>query len=130
MDLQLLQTNFYFPIVPDVDAIKMIEETLKAGKHFIQPKLTEMRKFLTQQRIQEFDMKHFDPEIIQNDFIEMRKANDASAEDLHSLLVLARLLGLSRGKNSMDRECWEYAKQLEQERKNRMEMFAKRKNEF
>lgn len=126
----MLPTNFYFPLVPDVDAVKMIEETLKAGKHFIQPKLTEMRKFLTQQRIQEFDMKNFDPEVIQNDFIEMRKASDASAEDLHSLLVLARLLGLSRGKKSMDRECWEYAKQLEQERKNRVEMFAKRKTEL
>ncbi|XP_065091923.1 mini-chromosome maintenance complex-binding protein [Ochlerotatus camptorhynchus] len=124
----MLPTNFHFPLVPDVDAIKMIEETLKAGKHFIKPKLTEMRKFLTQQRIQQFDMKNFDPEVIQNDFIEMRKESDASAEDLHSLLVLSRLLGLSRGKNSMDRECWEYAKQLEQERKTRMEMFAKRKN--
>lgn len=126
MPPRLSQTKFNFPLVPDVDAIKMIEETLKAGKHFIQPKLTEIRKFLTQQRIQEFDMKSFDPEVIQNDFIEMRKATDASAEDLHSLLVLARLLGLSRGKTSMDRECWEYAKQLEQERKNRLEMFAKR----
>ncbi|KXJ73685.1 hypothetical protein RP20_CCG015250 [Aedes albopictus] len=125
----MLPTNFCFPLVPDVDAVKMIGETLKAGKHFIQPKLTEMRKFLTRQRIQEFDMKNFDPEVIENDFITMRKERDASAEDLHSLLVLARLLGLSRGKSTMDRECWEYAKQLEQERKNRVEMFAKRKNE-
>ncbi|XP_001656900.2 mini-chromosome maintenance complex-binding protein [Aedes aegypti] len=125
----MLPTNFYFPLVPDVDAVKMIGETLKAGKHFIQPKLTEMRKFLTRQRIQEFDMKNFDPEVIQNDFIQMRKESDATAEDLHSLLVLARLLGLSRGKSSMDRECWEYAKQLELERKNRVEMFAKRRNE-
>lgn len=115
--------------MPDVDAVKMIGETLKAGKHFIQPKLTEMRKFLTRQRIQEFDMKNFDPEVIQNDFIQMRKESDATAEDLHSLLVLARLLGLSRGKSSMDRECWEYAKQLELERKNRVAMFAKRRNE-
>ncbi|XP_062557776.1 mini-chromosome maintenance complex-binding protein [Armigeres subalbatus] len=126
----MLPTNFCFPLAPDVDAIKMIGETLKAGKHFIQPKLIEMRKFLTRQRIQEFDMKNFNPEIIQNDFVQMRKENDASADDLHSLLVLARLLGLSRGKSTMDQECWEYAKQLEQERKNRLEMLAKRRNEM
>lgn len=126
----MLPAKFCYPLIPDVDAVKMIEQTLKAGKHFIQPKLTEMRKFLTQQRIQEFDMKNFDPEVIQNDFIQMRKDGVASADDLHSLLVLARLLGLSRGKNSMDRDCWEYAKQLEQERKSRMEMFAKRRNEL
>lgn len=126
----MLPTNCSLPIIPDLDAVKLIGETIKAGKHFIQPKLSDMRKFLTLQRIQEFDMKTFDPEVIQNDFIQMRKECDASAEDLHSLLVLARLIGLSRGKKMLDRECWEYAKQLELERKNRMELFAKRKNEM
>ncbi|XP_055530968.1 mini-chromosome maintenance complex-binding protein [Wyeomyia smithii] len=126
----MLPTNCCLPLLPDSDAIKLIGETLKAGKHFIQPKLTDMRKFLTLQRIQEFDMKTFDPEIIQNDFIQMRKEFDASADDLHSLLVLARLIGLSRGKKMLDRECWEYAKQLERERKRRTDLFAKGKNEL
>ncbi|XP_053686090.1 mini-chromosome maintenance complex-binding protein [Sabethes cyaneus] len=126
----MLPTNCYLPLMPDSDAIKLIVETLTAGKHFIQPKLSDMRKFLTLQRVQEFDMKTFDPEIIQNDFIQMRKETDASADDLHSLLVLARLIGLSRGKKMLDRDCWEYAKQLERERKRRLDVFAKRKNEL
>lgn len=125
----MLPTNCHVPLIPDVDTIALIDETLKAGKHFSQPKLSEMRRFLTLQRIREFDMKTFDPEIIQNDFLRMRKEVDASAEDLHSLLVLARLLGLSRGKVSLDSESWEHAKELEQERKRRVEMFAKKKNE-
>lgn len=125
----MLPTNYHVPLIPDVDTIALIDETLKAGKHFSQPKLSEMRRFLTLQRIREFDMKTFDPEIIQNDFLRMRKEVDASAEDLHSLLVLARLLGLSRGKVSLDSETWEHAKELEQERKRRVEMFAKKKNE-
>ncbi|XP_058834736.1 mini-chromosome maintenance complex-binding protein [Topomyia yanbarensis] len=125
----MLPSNCYLPMIPDVDAVKLIAETLKAGKHFIQPKLNDMRNFLTLQRIQEFDMKTFDPEIIQNDFIQMRKESDASAEDLHSLLVLARLIGLSRGKNMLDQDCWEYAKQLERERKHRIDTLTKRPNE-
>ncbi|XP_058465034.1 mini-chromosome maintenance complex-binding protein [Malaya genurostris] len=123
-------TNCYLPIISDADAVKLIAETIKAGKHFIQPKLNEMRKFLTQQKILEFNMKSFDPEIIQNDFIQMRKESDASAEDLHSLLVLARLIGLSRGKRMLDQDCWEYAKQLECKRKDRIDTLTKRKNEL
>uniref|UniRef100_A0A8D8C789 Mini-chromosome maintenance complex-binding protein n=2 Tax=Culex pipiens TaxID=7175 RepID=A0A8D8C789_CULPI len=125
----MLPTNCHTPLLPDPDTVPLIDETLKAGKHFSQPKLAEMRRFLTVQRIRDFDMKTFDPEIIQNDFLRMRKEVDASAEDLHSLLVLARLAGLSRGKISLDSECWEHAKELEQERKRRVELFAKKKNE-
>ncbi|XP_055595761.1 mini-chromosome maintenance complex-binding protein [Uranotaenia lowii] len=126
----MLPTNCQVPILPDPDTVPLIGETIKAGKHFVQPKLADIRRFLTLQRIQQFDMKDFDPEVISNDFLQMRRDNaEASAEDLHSLLVLARLVCLARGKNSMDQESWEYAKQLELERKRRVELFVKRKNE-
>ncbi|XP_049289151.1 mini-chromosome maintenance complex-binding protein [Anopheles funestus] len=126
----MLPSNCYLPIVPDLDAIKLIDETIKAGRHYITPKLDEMRRYLTTARVREFDMKTLDPTIVQDDFVRMRTENSAvTMDDLHALFVLARLLGLSRGRKSLGREDWERAKVLESERRNRIEMFSKTKTE-
>ncbi|XP_050080361.1 mini-chromosome maintenance complex-binding protein [Anopheles maculipalpis] len=126
----MLPSNCYLPIVPDLDAIKLIEETIKAGRHFIGPKLDEMRRYLTAARVREFDMKTLDPTVVQDDFVRMRTENSAiTMDDLHALFVLARLHGLSRGRASLLREDWERAKALECERRNRIEMFSKTKSE-
>uniref|UniRef100_A0A182M851 Mini-chromosome maintenance complex-binding protein n=1 Tax=Anopheles culicifacies TaxID=139723 RepID=A0A182M851_9DIPT len=126
----MLPSNCYLPIVPDLDAIKLIGETIKAGRHYITPKLDEMRRYLTAARVREFDMKTLDPTIVQDDFVRMRTENNAvTMDDLHALFVLARLLGLSRGRKSLRREDWERAKFLENERRNRIEMFTKSKSE-
>uniref|UniRef100_A0A182IP45 Mini-chromosome maintenance complex-binding protein n=1 Tax=Anopheles atroparvus TaxID=41427 RepID=A0A182IP45_ANOAO len=126
----MLPSNCYLPIIPDLDAIKLIDETMKAGRHYITPKLNAIRRYLTAARVQQFDMKTLDPAIVQDDFVRMRTANAAiTMDDLHALFVLARLLGLSQGRRSLRREEWERAKELENERRNRLEMFVKRKNE-
>ncbi|XP_035892670.1 mini-chromosome maintenance complex-binding protein [Anopheles stephensi] len=126
----MLPSNCYLPIVPDLDAIELIEETVKAGRHYITPKLDEMRRYLTAARIREFDMKTLDPTVVQDDFVRMRTENGAiTMDDLHALFVLARLLGLSRGRTTLLREDWERAKVLERERRNRIEMFSKAKSE-
>uniref|UniRef100_U5EXQ7 Mini-chromosome maintenance complex-binding protein n=1 Tax=Corethrella appendiculata TaxID=1370023 RepID=U5EXQ7_9DIPT len=126
----MLPNCCYCPIIPDTDSIRLIGETIKAGKHFIQPKLNEIRKFLTQMRMQEFNMSATDPVMIQNDFVKMRQDETVTADDLHQLLVLSRLLGLIRGKSALDMESWNHAKELEIERRNRVEMFVKRRNEM
>ena len=126
----MLPNNCYIPIIPDLDAVKLIKETIKAGKHFIQQKLNQMRSFLTRMKIQKFNMNSEDPEMIEKDFVNMRKECDMNAEDLHGLLVLSRLLGLTKGKTMLDRESWELAKDLEHERKIRLEMFSRHKNEM
>uniref|UniRef100_A0A182K614 Mini-chromosome maintenance complex-binding protein n=1 Tax=Anopheles christyi TaxID=43041 RepID=A0A182K614_9DIPT len=127
----MLPSNCYLPIVPDLDAIKLIDETIKAGRHYINPKLDDMRRFLTAARVREFDMKTLDPTVVQDDFVRMRTENSAvTMDDLHALFVLARLLGLSRGRKSLLREDWERAKSLESERRNRVELFSsKQKSE-
>ncbi|XP_052862664.1 mini-chromosome maintenance complex-binding protein [Anopheles cruzii] len=126
----MLPSNWHLPIIPDLDAIKLIDETIKAGRHYVTPKLGEIRRCLTAARIRSFDMKTLDPAIVEEDFVRMRTANsDVSMDDLHNLVVLARLLGISGGKRSLEREHWERAKELEKERQNRLEMFVKRKNE-
>uniref|UniRef100_A0A671PJ13 Mini-chromosome maintenance complex-binding protein n=1 Tax=Sinocyclocheilus anshuiensis TaxID=1608454 RepID=A0A671PJ13_9TELE len=52
---------------------------------------------------------------VEDDFVEMRKDDpqSMSAEDLHRLLVVARLLSLSHGQNTLSRDGWMKAKQLE-----------------
>ncbi|XP_058054328.1 mini-chromosome maintenance complex-binding protein [Anopheles bellator] len=126
----MLPSNCQLPIIPDLDAIKLIDETIKAGRHYVTPKLGDIRCYLSAARIRSFDMKTLDPAIVEEDFVRMRTANsDVSMDDLHNLVVLARLLGISAGKRSLEREHWERAKELERERHNRLEMFVKRKNE-
>uniref|UniRef100_A0A182FLN1 Mini-chromosome maintenance complex-binding protein n=1 Tax=Anopheles albimanus TaxID=7167 RepID=A0A182FLN1_ANOAL len=123
----MLPSNCQLPIMPDLDAIELIEETIKAGRHYIAPKLDEVRCFLTHARIRSFDMKTLDPKIVEEDFVEMRvgSSGEVSMNDLHTLFVLARLVGLSSGHPSLTRDHWERAKKLELERRNRLQMFAK-----
>ncbi|XP_049539351.1 mini-chromosome maintenance complex-binding protein [Anopheles darlingi] len=123
----MLPSNCQVPIMPDLDAIELIDETIKAGRHYIAPKLDAVRRFLTTARIRSFDMKTLDPTVVEEDFVEMRvgSSGEVSMNDLHTLFVLARLVGLSSGHPSLTRDHWERAKKLEQERRNRLQMFAK-----
>lgn len=53
----------------------------------------------------------------------MRAASEeepVTADDLHRLLVLARLVGLSRGRDSLDKQCWDITKDMEKERARRV----------
>lgn len=59
--------------------------------------------------------------MIQTDFVEMRRIdNKVGAEDLHSLLVLSRLLGLCNGRSGLDADMWHRAKSLEKQRMRRI----------
>lgn len=58
--------------------------------------------------------------MIQNDFVAMRQDFNASAEDLHSMLILSRMLGIIQGKVVLDEQSWNDAKQMEQERRKRV----------
>lgn len=46
--------------------------------------------------------------------------NPVTADDLHRLLVLARLVSLSRGLDTLNKECWDIAKSMETERLRRV----------
>lgn len=61
--------------------------------------------------------------MIQTDFVQMRSINkEMGAQDLHSLLVLSRLLGLWNGRSALDADMWQHAKALEQQRKERIDI--------
>lgn len=54
----------------------------------------------------------------------MRKSNsqkrEMDAQDLHRLLILTRLICMSKGYNTIDKSCWETAKKMEEERFSRL----------
>lgn len=57
-------------------------------------------------RLQEFDMNPDNVKMIQEDFLEMRRSFNASADDLHMMLILSRMLGIIQGKTTLDAQSW------------------------
>lgn len=58
---------------------------------------------------------------IQNDFIQLRQTYKiVSSDHLHALMILARLLSLSYGSNTLNREYWKEAVRMETERLSRL----------
>ncbi|XP_075227713.1 mini-chromosome maintenance complex-binding protein isoform X2 [Lycorma delicatula] len=57
---------------------------------------------------------------IAEDFVRMRQnIGKTSPQDLHDLLVLARLFSISRGSTSLTMQTWEIVQEMEQQRKSR-----------
>jgi len=53
--------------------------------------------------------------------VKMRSANkNIDADNLHALMVFARLMSLSYGQATLDTECWKKTVQLEMERMSRL----------
>lgn len=64
--------------------------------------------------------------MIQNDFVEMRRNFNATAEDLHCLLILSRMMGILQGKKVLDTNVWNEAKRMEEDRRCRIELLPKK----
>lgn len=122
----LFQSNCHIPLKTDADSIRLINETFVAIRQFLKPKLDLIRNFLTIQRLQEFDMQPQNMEMIQNDFVEMRRTFNATADDLHSMLILSRMLSIIQGKSILDADSWNQAKRLEEERRKRIKELPKK----
>ena len=64
------------------------------------------------------EAQHF----VQEDFVNERQkenSNVQTSDDLHTLLVLARLLSIAGGETSLDQNLWNEVKKMENERKQR-----------
>jgi hypothetical protein len=58
---------------------------------------------------------------LQEEFVALRAADRGfGAEAFHALLSLARLVGVSMGQASVSREAWGRARELEQQRQQRL----------
>lgn len=120
-----LPKNFQIPLKFDPENVNLIMEALIAAQHFLQTRLVEARKYLTAARISDFEMGSTVLEIIQEDFVRLRREKNVSMEDLHNLMVLSRLIGLAKGKKELDEESWKEALRLEEERLERIKKSSK-----
>lgn len=77
-------------------------------------------------RLKEFDMNPEHMDQIQTDFLEMRRSFNATADDLHIMLVLSRLLGIIQGNKMLDAKSWNQAKTMEVERRDRIKASIKK----
>jgi Mini-chromosome maintenance replisome factor len=101
--------------------MRLIIDNITAGIHHMKPKLNMFRSYLTLCRMQNFDIKDEETKMIETDFVKMRENTNFHVENLHSLLVLSRLISISKGLKTLDISSWELAKQLEFERVTRFE---------
>ncbi|XP_031731719.1 mini-chromosome maintenance complex-binding protein isoform X1 [Anarrhichthys ocellatus] len=85
--------------------------------------LNKFRMYLSVARLLDYSISDEVTKSVEDDFVDMRKDDpqSISAEDLHRMLGVARLLSLSLGQTSLSRDCWLRAKHVEMLRRSRME---------
>ncbi|XP_075875232.1 mini-chromosome maintenance complex-binding protein [Nelusetta ayraudi] len=85
--------------------------------------LKKFRIYLSVARHLDYSISEEMTKSVEEDFVDMRKDDPASvsAEDLHRLLVVARLLSLSLGQTTLCRDTWQRAKHIDLQRRSRVE---------
>ncbi|XP_071514071.1 mini-chromosome maintenance complex-binding protein isoform X2 [Panulirus ornatus] len=80
-----------------------------------------IRLYLTIARLIDYNLSDEMQKMVQDDFVHSRRdKNGITANDLHKLLVLARLVAVSCGETSLTCDVWKSAKVLENERNLRL----------
>ncbi|KAM3606118.1 uncharacterized protein V6R79_010844 [Siganus canaliculatus] len=85
--------------------------------------LNKFRIYLSMARQLDYSISDEMTKSVEEDFVDMRKDDpqSVSAEDLHRMLVVARLLCLSLGQTTLSRDSWLRAKHMDMLRRGRME---------
>ncbi|XP_012221330.1 mini-chromosome maintenance complex-binding protein [Linepithema humile] len=107
----------------DAESENLYDQVVEAAHQYLKDenRLTNIRQYLQALRHTEFIFNEEITKVIQDDFVEMRSANkNIGADNLHALMVFARLMSLSFGKTALDTECWKKTVQLEMERMSRL----------
>ncbi|RZC40480.1 mini-chromosome maintenance complex-binding protein [Asbolus verrucosus] len=122
----MLPSDVHIVLEPDEMHLNTFNEILEAARHFLKPDLlNEMRLYITQAKLTQYEITDGIQELVQNEFVNMRQKGNVSGDDLHNLLVLARLVCISQGKNTLNPECWKQACSLEEARKERIKKTVK-----
>ncbi|KAJ8925194.1 hypothetical protein NQ315_001380 [Exocentrus adspersus] len=117
----MLNADVHIPLRPENICLDTFEEIVTATKHFLRTELlNDIRKYLTLARMSKYEICGNAEALVENEFVNMRQRGDVTVGDLHSLLVLARLLCISEGKTTLDEENWKKACKLEEDRKARV----------
>ncbi|XP_034254053.1 mini-chromosome maintenance complex-binding protein [Thrips palmi] len=119
----LLPCDVLVPLKADSASLNTLPEIFQAANHFLrEPLLSAIRLYLCGMRHSTFEFPEDLQKKAQEDFVAMRQVGgrSVSADDLHLLLVLARLVSLSHGEKVVSLSAWEEAKRMEEERKQRL----------
>ena len=114
---------------PSIEGLSTAEEISarfrSVGAELTAAVLDRVRKSITLSRHMQFSVTDEVQAAVERDFVASRQQQQQeaglrmTAEDLHSMLVLSRLLSLSRAVGTMTEEVWQEVKELEKERRRR-----------
>ncbi|XP_058797024.1 mini-chromosome maintenance complex-binding protein isoform X2 [Phymastichus coffea] len=108
---------------PDPETVKLYPHVLEAAKQYLKDenRLTDIRQYISTLKHAKFDFTEETSEVIQDDFVRLRHIyKKFTPDDLHSLMVLSRLMSLSHGLNVLKPDMWKRSLKLEMERLNRL----------
>lgn len=120
----LLPSDYHVPLRPEESSLEIFNAIVEAATYYLKEEIMNtIRSYLTNLKLVKYSISE-DIQFVEDDFIEMRnncdEENPVTADDLHRLLVLARLVSLSRGNDTLNKECWEITKAMEKERLQRL----------
>jgi len=113
----LLPADFQIKVIPEESLLESNYRNVNAI--LSEDLLNRIRVYLTQCREADYDLPEAVQTAVTDDFVQLRQEdpNQFTPEDLHSHLILARLVALSHGKPSLEAEDWSKVKELEANRK-------------
>ncbi|XP_015110478.1 mini-chromosome maintenance complex-binding protein [Diachasma alloeum] len=116
------------PLNIDSDIENRYPQVLQLVEQFLkdEDRLNDVRKYFKQLQLLDFQIDQAIADTIQEDFVKLRQLDDKiNADNLHSLMVLARLMALSHGESSLTLERWRDTFKKELERLARLRKRAK-----
>uniref|UniRef100_A0A1B6E8K5 Mini-chromosome maintenance complex-binding protein n=1 Tax=Clastoptera arizonana TaxID=38151 RepID=A0A1B6E8K5_9HEMI len=118
----MLNSDCHVVLQPDKMCLLTINETFEAAKHFMKdPLLSRLRFYLSSIPFKDHEIPSDLQKVIHEDFVKLRQNdNKFSGDDLHILLVLARLHSLSKGQQLLTHESWQTVQDMEEQRKSRI----------
>ncbi|KAM3960708.1 mini-chromosome maintenance complex-binding protein [Aphomia sociella] len=120
----LLPSDYHVSLKPEQSSLEIFDAIVEAATYYLKEEIMNViRSYITSLKLVKYSISE-DLQFVEDDFIEMRRKSDSedsvSADDLHRLLVLARLVSLSRGHDTLSKECWDITKRMEAERLQRL----------
>jgi len=118
----MLPSDTQLMVKPDcVASPDIISTNFKGvGQYLTASLLDKIRTYIAVCKRTEFTLTEEATKSVQDDFVAMRQREGGmTVEEFHSMLVLARLVAISNGRNSLDQADWNQSKAMESERKER-----------
>ncbi|XP_043251882.1 mini-chromosome maintenance complex-binding protein [Colletes gigas] len=107
----------------DSESENLYPKVLEVAEQYLknENRLTNIRQYLNHLKNVKFDFNENILNEIQSDFVQMRQTRkNITMDHLHGLMILARLMSLSHGSNTLTAEYWKKAVEMEVKRLDRL----------